>query len=76
MKCTRIYFERTKSEPGFCNRKAGIEIELAENDKASDVLKKAECFVAYALNESPSPQQISVALEIMERGKNIDDLPF
>jgi hypothetical protein len=76
MHTTEIYFERTKSEPGFHNRKCGIEIELAKGESAKDALSKAELFVATVLNESPSPQQMGLALEIVKRGKEYDELPF
>jgi hypothetical protein len=76
MRATRVYFERTKSEPGYCNRKAGIEIEISGTERAADALRNAEIFVAHALNESPSPQQMAVALEFVNRGKEIAELPF
>ncbi len=76
MKATKVYFERTKSEPGFHNRRVGIELQVEGDEKAVDVLRKAELFVAYGLNECPSPQQMEIALNTVERGKEIDDLPF
>jgi hypothetical protein len=76
MRATRVYFERTKSLPGFCNRKCGIELEVGEGEKASDVLRKAEIFVANALNESPTPEQMGIALEIVKLGTSVDELPF
>lgn len=76
MKATKIYFERTKSLPGFCNRKVGIEIVLEKGDKANDAMKKAELFVAGQLGESPTEQQMAVAFEIVKRGEEQNDLPF
>jgi hypothetical protein len=76
MRASKIYFERTKSEPGFHNRRCGIEVELAKGESAKDALRKAEIFVATALNESPSPQQMGLALEIVQQGKEYADLPF
>ena len=76
MKAERIYFERTKSLPGYNNVKVGIQIMIHDNEKASDVLRKAEVFVANALNESPTPQQMEVALNMVSHKKEIDELPF
>lgn len=76
MKCTRIYLERTKSLPGYNNKKVGIELELSEVEKAIDVLKHAEIFVANALNESPSPEQMQIAFKMTEFQKSLEDLPF
>jgi len=76
MRATRVYFERTKSLPGYNNVKAGIEVTLEKGEKAMAALQKAEIFVANALNESPTPQQMGIALEIVKHKEQLDELPF
>jgi len=76
MKAEKIYFERTKSLPGYNNTKVGIQIQVEDGEKAIDVFKKAELFVAHALNESPSPQQMEMAFNIVSHKKEIEELPF
>jgi hypothetical protein len=76
MRATKVHFERTKSLPGYNNVKVGIEIELSKGEKAIDALKKAEVFVAKGLNESPTPQQMEVALEFVQHQQTLDELPF
>lgn len=76
MKTEKIYFERTKSLPGYNNIKVGIQLSVDENEKAVDVLRKAEIFVDHALNESPSPQQMELAINMVNHKKEIDELPF
>jgi hypothetical protein len=71
-----IYFERTKSLPGYNNIKVGIKILVEKDEKAFEVFKKAELFVANALNESPTPQQMEMALSMVQNKKDLDDLPF
>jgi hypothetical protein len=74
MRPTKVFFERTKSLPGYNNRKAGIEIELEKGDSAKEALIRAEKFVSEALNEAPTPQQMEIALEIVNRGKSLEEL--
>ena len=77
MKAERIYFERTKSLPGYNNVKVGIQIQIEENEKASDVLRKAETFVANALEERPNADKIDEVLHLLGgMNKKADDLPF
>jgi hypothetical protein len=76
MKANKIYFERTKSLIGFHNVRVGIELQVEKGEKAPEVLKKAELFVAHALNESPTSQQMEAALNLVEHKKEIDELPF
>jgi hypothetical protein len=76
MRATKIYFERTKSLPGFCNRKVGIEVQLEKGEKANDAMKKAELFVAGQLGESLSPQQKAMAFEVVKSAEEEKDLPF
>lgn len=78
MRVSELYFERTKSEPGYNNRKCGIKIILNENEIASDALRCAELFVATALNESlPDSQQMECALKSCKKRKTPQSgLPF
>ena len=76
MKVKYVSFERTKSLPGFNNKKVGIQIELEEGDTADRAIKTAKIFVAKELGEAPSGEQMKMALEIVEQGKEFNDLPF
>lgn len=71
MKAQDIYFERTKSLPGYNNIKVGIQIQIQDGDRVMDVLRKAELFVAKALNDSPTQQQMQESFQ-----NEIDNLPF
>ena len=75
MKATKIYFERTKSFPGFNNQKIGIEIHLEKGDKADDVMKKASAFISKQFGECPTQEQVDNALLIIEKSQD-GDLPF
>jgi len=76
MKAKSITVERTKSLPGFHNKKVGITIELEDGDVAEDAVKKAKIFVASELGEVPTSEQLEMAKEIVDNGKLLDDLPF
>jgi hypothetical protein len=78
MRISELYFERTKSEPGYNNRKCGIKIVIEKTDKVNEALKKAEEFVAFALNEVlPDGQQMECALKSCKKRKSPEDnLPF
>lgn len=81
MKITRIYFERTKSLPGFHNKKIGIEIQLEKGDRADEALKEAENFVGTHLGDSISaqpdqPEETTRIEQIEGEVEDGNDLPF
>jgi hypothetical protein len=78
MRLSKLYFERTKSEPGYHNRKCGVELELKDGDDAMEALNKAEKFVALGLNEAlPDGQQLECVLKSCKKRKvPKSDLPF
>jgi hypothetical protein len=51
MRPTKVFFERTKSLPGYNNRKAGIEIELEKGDSVKEALIRAEKYMRRKLVE-------------------------
>jgi hypothetical protein len=53
-----------------------VELTVDKDEKAEDVVKKAEIFVGSVLGESITPQQMQIALDVVERGKLQDELPF
>lgn len=76
MKCTKIYYEELRTVGSFNNKKIGIELELADGEKAEDAIRKAKLFVQAQLADgSLSPQLIeSVVRNIKSAQSSILDL--
>lgn len=49
MKAIKIYYKELRTSSSYNNKECGIELEIAEGEKAADVLVKAKLFVQAAL---------------------------
>jgi len=75
MKAKSIQYGRTKSYPGYCNEHIAIELEVAEGERAENVLEKAKIFIRKAFGELPGEDAIKAAqITLDEAGAS--DLPF
>lgn len=71
MKATRIIYSRLISKGNYENAKIEIELEVEENEKASDVYAKAKEFVENRIAiEKLSPFKIEQAQKIMSDKRN------
>lgn len=52
MKATKIYYKELRTTGQYNNREVGIELEIEEGEKASDVAHKARLFVQSQLASS------------------------
>jgi hypothetical protein len=75
MKATKIYYEELRTSGSYNNKKVGIEIEIAEGEKAADVFKKAKLFVQACLSsDSVNPQLLeNIVRRMHEAQHSIDD---
>jgi hypothetical protein len=92
MKCTRIYYEKCFNLGNYQNEKVGVELELAEGETATEVLKAARIFVelgnpkkedqieaAKSIIANPNSCSYSAvvrAKELIDSQPKEDDLPF
>ena len=67
MKATKIYYQKCFNLGNYQNEVVGIELEIGEGEKATDVLEKAKQFVESKVRE---------ANEFLAKYKDKDDLPF
>lgn len=92
MKCTRIYYEKCFNLGNYQNEKVGVEVELSDDDTASEAMKSAQKFVEQnttkenhnldrakqivAQPDNYSYSDVIKAKQTLENQPKEDDLPF
>jgi hypothetical protein len=65
MRATSVWYKRLFNTGNFTNEEIGIEIEVEEGEKASEVLKKAIQFVDACDKNKPYLKKYQESLEIV-----------
>ena len=92
MKCTRIYYEKCFNLGNYQNEKVGVEVELAEDETATQAIDAAKKFVEQnnpknsskleeakrivAYPNSHSYSEVVNAQGLIDTTPKEDDLPF
>jgi len=70
MKATKIYYKKLSSLGNYENEEIGIEIQVEESEKASDVLKKAKQFVEGFSGKDEKEEEYNRALRVLKQKDN------
>jgi hypothetical protein len=70
MKATKIYYKRLFSLGNYQNEEIGIEIEIEEGEKATDVLQKAKLFVSGLDPKNENERKYNEAIDILKYKEN------
>lgn len=76
MKAKTIYYKELRTSGSYNNKEVGIELEIAEGEKAEEAFKKAKLFVQACLaSDSVNPQLIEgIVRSVRDAQRQIDRL--